>query len=113
MSDVVTVLLKGVAGGSLVLAFSVLSEILQPKRFAGLFSAAPAVAIAGLAIALVTKGASDAHQSTVGMLAGCLGMLCYALAVVRLLRSDRALTSATGGLLAWIVPTAALALVLL
>ncbi|MGI8507525.1 MAG: DUF3147 family protein [Solirubrobacteraceae bacterium] len=113
MSDAWTVLLKGVAGGSLVLAFSVLSAILEPKRFAGVFSAAPAVAIAGLTIALVTKGASDAHQSAAGMLAGCLGMLCYALAVVRLLRSGGALTSATVGLLAWIMPTAALAVVLL
>ncbi len=107
-----TVLLKGAAGGSLVLAFAVLGEMLRPKRFAGLFSAAPAVAIAGLAIALVTKGAQDARQSSIGMLAGCLGMLCYALAVIRLLRSGHALASAVFGLLAWVVPTVAVALVL-
>jgi hypothetical protein len=34
------------AGGALVVAFALLSETLKPKRFAGLFSAAPAVALA-------------------------------------------------------------------
>jgi hypothetical protein len=48
---------KGLAGGGLVVAFAVISECLTPKRFAGLFSAAPAVALAGLTITLLDKGA--------------------------------------------------------
>jgi hypothetical protein len=48
LSDPVILVIKGVAGGSLVVAFALLSEGLSPKRFAGLFSAAPAVALAGL-----------------------------------------------------------------
>ena len=49
MHDVLILAIKGLVGGTLVLAFALLSQSLDPKRFAGLFSAAPAVALAGLA----------------------------------------------------------------
>jgi hypothetical protein len=48
VSDVRAILVKSLAGGSLVVAFAVLSETLSPKRFAGSFPAAPSVGIAGL-----------------------------------------------------------------
>ncbi|MEA2502248.1 MAG: hypothetical protein QOD01_2359, partial [Actinomycetota bacterium] len=41
--------LKAVNGGLFVVAFALVSEALKPKRFAGLFSAAPSVALANLA----------------------------------------------------------------
>ncbi len=81
--------------------FALLSEGLSPKRFAGLFSAAPAVAIAGLTIVLLDKGAHDAHQNAVGMLAGSAGMIAYAAAVVPLLRRLRASRAAVVALGAW------------
>ncbi len=56
MHDVLVLPLKGLAGGLLVVAFALLSECLSPKRFAGLFRAAPSIAIAGLAIALLDEG---------------------------------------------------------
>jgi uncharacterized membrane protein (GlpM family) len=86
MHQALILLIKGLAGGSLVVAFALLSEGLSPKRFAGLFSAAPAVAIAGLAIVLIDKSAHDAHQNSLGMLAGSAGMIVYAATVVPLLR---------------------------
>jgi len=70
VSDVVSILLKGVAGGSLVLVFAAISEVVKPKRFAGLFGAAPAVALAGLVIVHATKPVNDAHDNAIGMLAG-------------------------------------------
>jgi Protein of unknown function (DUF3147) len=87
--------------------------MLQPKRFAGLFGAAPAVAIAGLAIVLLGKPAHDARENSIGMLAGCVGMFCYALSTTRLLHSGHSLRGAVGGLIAWIVPTTGVAILFL
>jgi uncharacterized membrane protein (GlpM family) len=95
--------LKGLAGGSLVTAFALLSEGFSPKRFAGLFSAAPAVAIASLVIVLMDKGAPDAHKNTVGMLAGAAGMSVYAATTVPLMRRVRAGRAALTALAAWFV----------
>lgn len=102
--------LKGLAGGTLVVVFALLSEGLAPKRFAGLFSAAPAVAIAGLAIVLLDKTPHDAHQEAVGMIAGSAGMIAYAAAVVPLLRRRRASTAAMIALGAWAVVAALVAI---
>jgi len=39
-------------GGAVVSMFAMLGDVLRPKRFAGLFGAAPAVALATLGIAI-------------------------------------------------------------
>jgi len=108
--DVVILGVKGLAGGILVVAFALLSQGLSPKRFAGLFGAAPAVAIAGLAIVLLDKTPHDAHQSTVGMIAGSAGMIVYAAAVVPLLRRRRASVAATVALSVWFTVAALVAI---
>ena len=99
-------ILKGLAGGALVVLFALLSESLSPKRFAGLFSAAPAVAIASLTITLLDKGAHSAHEAAVGMIAGSAGMVAYAAAVVPLLRRMRASRAAATALVAWVAAAA-------
>ena len=104
---------KGLAGGGLVVVFAVISECLAPKRFAGLFSAAPAVALAGLTITLLDKGAHDAHENAVGMIAGSAGMIAYAMATIPLLRRTRASRAAVAGLGAWTLVAAAVAVPLL
>lgn len=103
MHDVLILAIKGLAGGGLVVAFALFSEGLAPKRFAGLFGAAPAVALSGLAIALLDKGAHEAHQNAAGMIAGGAGMVAYAAAVVPLLRRRRAPIAAALALPAWFV----------
>ncbi len=113
MHDVLILLAKGLAGGVLVVCFALLSEGLSPKRFAGLFSAAPAVALAGLTIAVLDKGAHDAHESATGMIAGGAGMVAYAAAVVPLLRRMRALRAAVTALGAWLLVAVVVALPLL
>ena len=42
--------MRGVVGGLMVVAFSLIGESVAPKAFAGLFASAPSVAIAGLAL---------------------------------------------------------------
>ena len=103
-------IVKGLAGGALVVAFAALSQSLSPKRFAGLFSAAPAVAIAGLSIVLLDQGATQAHQETLGMIAGSVGMVAYAAAVVPLLRRLRPIAAAALALVAWTLVAAVSAL---
>lgn len=93
----------------MVTAFALLSEGLSPKRFAGLFSAAPAVAIASLTIVLLDKGAHDAHKNSLGMLAGAAGMIGYAATVVPLLRRLPAGRAALTALVAWFIVAAAVA----
>ena len=44
------------AGGLMVTAFAILGDVLRPKSFAGLFGAAPSVALATLSLALFKQG---------------------------------------------------------
>lgn len=50
---------------------------------------------------LLDKGAHEAHQSAVGMLAGSAGMIAYAAVAVPLLRRMRASGAAIASLGAW------------
>ena len=111
--DILILALKGLAGGSLVSAFALLSEGLSPKRFAGLFSAAPAVAIASLTIVLLDKGGHEAHRNSLGMLAGSAGMVAYAATAVPLLRRLRAGRAALTAVLVWLVVAAPVAVLVL
>jgi uncharacterized membrane protein (GlpM family) len=106
-------IVKGLAGGGLVVAFALLSEGLSPKRFAGLFSAAPAVAITGLIIVVLDKGSHEAHENAVGMIAGAAGMIAYAALAVSLLRRMRASRAAVAALSAWFVVAAIVAVPIL
>ena len=113
MHEVLILLIKGLAGGTLVLASALLAQGLTPKRFAGLFSAAPAVALAGLTVVLLDKGAHDAHENAAGMMAGAAGMVAYAAAVVPLLRRKRAGVAAVLAIGAWTAIAALAALPIL
>lgn len=92
--------LRALAGGALVVAFALISEIVKPKAFAGLFAAAPSVATASLAITVIAEGASKARQASTGMAAGAVGMAaCCALAaaVIPRLEALRGSLVATAG----------------
>jgi uncharacterized membrane protein (GlpM family) len=113
MHDVLILAIKGLAGGTLVVTFALLSQGLEPKRFAGLFSAAPAVALAGLTVTLLDKTAHDAHQASVGMIAGAVGMAAYAAAVIPLLRRTRPAVASLATIGVWTVAAAVVAVPLL
>ena len=70
MKTVAILGLKAANGGLFVVAFALVSEVLKPKRFAGLFSAAPSVALANLAVIVAVKGHAEAIASARGMLLG-------------------------------------------
>lgn len=109
MHQLLILAIKALAGGSLVVAFALLSEGLSPKRFAGLLSAAPAVALASLAVVLLDRGHHAAHENSLGMVAGSVGMVAYAAAAIPLLRRVRASAAAALALGGWLVIASAAA----
>ena len=90
-------------GGAMVSLFAMIGDVVWPKRFAGLFSAAPSVALATLALTISTSGAATAALEARSMIAGSAGFIAYALASERLLATGRlpALSVAAGSLLVW------------
>ncbi len=79
MHDVLILLVKGVIGGSLVVGFALLSETLRPKSFAGLFGAAPSIALAALVVTVVTKGAHAGREQSFAMVFGAVAFVAYCL----------------------------------
>ena len=65
-------------GGLFVSAFAVFGTVLKPKSFAGLFGAAPSVALATLALTVATDGKSYAAIEARSMLAGAAAFFVYA-----------------------------------
>lgn len=99
--DIVVIAIKAVAGGSLVVVLSLLGEVLRPKWFAGLFSAAPSVAIASLTVTLVDKGAGVASQAALGMVCGAVGFVVFAACARPLLDRFHAALASAMACLGW------------
>jgi hypothetical protein len=98
-------LLRFVLGGCIVSLFAVLSEIMSPKTFAGIFSAAPSVALASLGLAFAMDGVSRAALDGRSMLLGAVALLGYSLAVKHLVMHRRmsTLLAASALLLLWLI----------
>lgn len=74
MSAWSTLAIRAVDGGLGVVVFALVGEVLKPKRFAGLFGAAPSVALANLAVTVAISGAAVASRSARGMILGAVAM---------------------------------------
>jgi hypothetical protein len=99
MGDIGVLALRGLAGGALVVIFALIGQVVSPKAFAGLFSAAPSVAVASLAITIVAESPVKAQQASAGMVVGGVAMVvCCILAAVAIPR----IGSLWGSLAAWL-----------
>src|SRR6201985_1324895 len=78
-------IVRFLVGGVVVSAFAMLGDVLRPKSFAGLFGAAPSVALATLGIAIYRHGESYAAVQTHSMIAGALALAVYSVVVCQLL----------------------------
>jgi hypothetical protein len=78
-------LLRFAMGGMIVTLFSVCGEVFRPKRFAGLFGAAPSVALATIPLTVHSHGAAFAAMEARSMIAGAAAFLAYAICVSRVL----------------------------
>jgi hypothetical protein len=82
-------------------AFAILGDVLRPKSFAGLFGAAPSVALATLSLALFKQGSIFVSVEGRSMMIGALALAIYSVVVCQLLMRLRASAiMATGSALA-------------
>src|SRR6185437_6480654 len=98
-------LIRFLIGGAVVSAFSVVGDVVRPKSFAGIFGAAPSVALATLALTLHKQGAAYAATEARSMSVGAIALLIYVWASRRVMwRSQLAVTTVTiAGLALWVV----------
>lgn len=98
-------LIRFLIGGFVVSVFSVISDLFKPKTFAGLFGAAPSVALASLGLTIMAQGTATAALEARSMILGGVAFLVYALVVSHLVLRFRlaALPVAASGLLVWLV----------
>jgi hypothetical protein len=92
-------------GGAVVSAFAMLGDLLRPKSFAGLFGAAPSVALATLGIAVYHHGGDYAALQSRSMMAGAVALAVYSIIVCHVLvrARIRALPATVLSLPAWLV----------
>lgn len=97
-------IIRFLVGGVVVSAFALLGDILRPKSFAGLFGAAPSVALATLGITLLTKGGPYAAVEGRSMVIGSLALAVYSFLICQLLIRFRttALAATAPSVIAWL-----------
>jgi hypothetical protein len=92
-------------GGTIVSLFALIGDVLKPKGFAGLFGAAPSVAIASLALTIGAQGKLYAAIEARSMVAGAAALLLYALGCLYFIgmRHHRAAPAAVALMAIWVV----------
>ena len=70
-------LIRFLIGGTVVSAFAVLGDLFKPKSFAGLFAAAPSVALATLGLAIAKHGAEYGAIEGRSMVVGAVALGLY------------------------------------
>ena len=97
--------LRFLAGGIAVSAFAMLGDTLRPKSFAGLFGAAPSIALATLLITLSHKGAPFAAVEGRSMIVGAFALASYSWVVCVLLKKYllSSWTATTAAMVIWFV----------
>jgi hypothetical protein len=71
-------IVRFLVGGIVVSAFASLGDVLKPKSFAGLFGAAPSIALATLGLTIAANGKMYAATEARSMIAGALVFFLYA-----------------------------------
>lgn len=97
------ILIRFLVGGLVVSAFALLGDLLKPKSFAGLFGAAPSVALATLGLTVAKEGRSYAATEARSMMAGAVAFFFYASFVSWILmrRKPKALWVAVASIPIW------------
>ena len=90
-------------GGALVSVFAFIGDIVRPKSFAGLFGAAPSIALATLGLTIATEGRNYAAIEARSMVAGSVAFFIYASVVSKVMMRYKppALTTTVSLLLVW------------
>ncbi|MGA9586577.1 MAG: DUF3147 family protein [Terracidiphilus sp.] len=80
-AEIGELLARFLIGGVIVSFFAVLAEMFRPKSFAGLFGAAPSIALATLGITIAQYGKAYAAIESRSMICGAIPFLLYAACV--------------------------------
>jgi uncharacterized membrane protein (GlpM family) len=93
-----------VVGGVVVSLFAVIGDLLKPKSFAGLFGAAPSVALATLGLTIVTDGKLYAALEARSMIVGACAFFIYVCCCMRVMSryAVRATPVTIAGLAVWL-----------
>jgi uncharacterized membrane protein (GlpM family) len=97
--------LRFLAGGIIVSVFALIADVVKPKDFAGLFGAAPSVALATIGLTIASQGRWYAAIEARSMIAGAAAFLIYAIACVYFIgmRHFKAAPTAIALLSIWMV----------
>src|SRR5277367_470840 len=74
------IIIRFVIGGLVVSSFAVLGEIFRPKSFAGIFGAAPSIALATIGLTIAKEGKAYASVEAHSMIFGAAAFFIYACA---------------------------------
>lgn len=88
------IIIRFLIGGLFVSAFAIIGSMLKPKSFAGLFGAAPSIALATLALTISTEGRRFVAIEARSMIMGAAALLIYCVVVLHLLKRTRLHASA-------------------
>jgi hypothetical protein len=96
-------LVRFMVGGTIISLFATIGDVVRPKGFAGLFAAAPSVALATLALTVHIEGREFAAVEARSMIVGAGAFVVYAIACVYLMgvRHMRVAPTTIGGLAIW------------
>src|ERR1044071_8522294 len=81
--------LRFLLGGAIVSLFAGVAEVFQPKRFAGIFGAAPSVALATLALTFPKHGGWYVATEGRSLAIGAFALFAYSSACVEMTSSSR------------------------
>ncbi len=98
-------LIRFLIGGIVVSLFAALGDVLRPKSFAGLFGAAPSIALATIGLTLHQDGRAYAALECPSMMLGAFAFFVYVLLVGWVLRryKPHALFASLALMPAWFV----------
>ncbi|HUB02500.1 MAG TPA: DUF3147 family protein [Terriglobales bacterium] len=91
------ILIRVVVGGLTVSLFAVLADMMTPKSFAGLFSAAPSIALATIGLTVAKEGRAYASIEARSMILGAIAFVVYAALVSRILLKGKSSALSVSG----------------
>lgn len=113
MDPVPLLLLKGLVGGVGVVAFAAVARVVRPGRLAGVFCAAPSVAVGSLAVVVLATSERDGLLAARGMVVGAAALVgaCVVGALVARPADGSAIPISAATCAAWLALAALIALV--
>jgi hypothetical protein len=98
----VILLAKAIVGGTVVCAFAAIGEFLRPRGLAGMFAAAPSVALASLAVTSIATGAASATSQATAMAAGAAALFVYCVVGIESVKRFGGMHGAIAAMVPWL-----------